>query len=638
MEVLSHGCTLDCFDCCKFNVYKEGSEILKIEGDKDHPFTKGLICKKGIAHLKRLNHKDRIYTPLLKNNGVWKEISFEDALEIMKEKLEYTKEKYSSKSILYYSQYGSGGVLKGIEDIFFNFYGGVSKATGGPCWSAGMRAQKYDFGDSVSNSLEDMINSKNIFLWGKNPANTTIHTMAILNKAKKNGSRIIVIDPINTQSAKLGDIHVKIKPGTDGALAMAMAKIIISKGLQDEDFINKYVLGFQEYKDHLENFDLDYLSYECGIEIEDIEKLTKYYCEKNSSIYLGYGMQKYKNGGNTIRAIDALGALTGQIGVKGGGVNYANKVLSRILDLDPFKSGEVGENREFYVSNINEFIEEPKKYSLSVEDSNAPIKIMVIANSNLMNQLPNLNRLNNSIDKVEFKVCFDMFMTDTASKCDLFIPCTNTLESEDMVFSSMTNPYLIYNEKIIEPREKLMDEYYFFRELAKRMNLKGYPSLSKKDYLIKVIEPLMSDNKDITPSRKFELASKRALQECGSLTPTYLSPRIKENCFRLFTNHSKDSLSSQHYIDVDEKAKVYLNENMIRKFSLICGEEVKLKSRTGEITAICSLDNGVQDYVALMYVGWWKKHGNPNFLTESGISDMGGQITYNETFIEIENI
>ena len=662
MEVLSHGCTLDCFDCCKFNVYKEGSEILKIEGDKDHPFTKGLICKKGVAHLKRLNHKDRIYTPLLKNNGVWEEISFEDALEIMKEKLEYTKEKYSSKSILYYSQYGSGGILKGIEDIFFNFYGGVSKAIGGPCWSAGMRAQKYDFGDSVSNSLEDMINSKNIFLWGKNPANTTIHTMAILNKANKNGSRIIVIDPINTQSAKLGHIHVKIKPGTDGALAMAMAKIIISKGLQDKDFINKYVLGFQEYKDHLDNFNLDYLSYECGIEIEDIEKLTKYYCEKNSSIYLGYGMQKYKNGGNTIRAIDALGALTGQIGVKGGGVNYANKVLSRILDLDPFKSGEFGENREFYVSNINEFIEEPKKYSLNTEDSNAPIKIMVIANSNLMNQLPNLNRLNSTLDKVEFKVCFDMFMTDTASKCDLFIPCTNTLESEDMVFSSMTNPYLIYNEKIIEPREKLMDEYYFFRELAKRMNLKGYPLLSKKEYLSKVIAPLMRYNKDInldylknnpftvyddvawenksfkTPSGKFELVSKRALKECGSLTPTYVSPTIKENCFRLLTNHSKDSLSSQHYIDVDEKAKVYLNEKMIRKFSLICGDEVKLKSRTGEITAICSLDNGVQDYVALMYVGWWEKHGNPNFLTESGISDMGGQITYNETFIEIENI
>lgn len=671
MEILSHGCTLDCFDCCKFNVYKEKDKVIKIEGDKDNPFTKGIICKKGIAHLRRLNHEERIYTPLLKSNGKWKEITFEEALNIMKEKLEFFKREYSSKSILYYNQYGSGGILKGIEDVFFNFYGGVSKAIGGPCWSAGMRAQKYDFGDSISNSIEDMLNSKNIFLWGKNPAYTTIHTMSMLNKAKKNGSRIIVIDPINTQSAKLGNIHVKVKPGTDGALAMAMAKIIISKNLQDDDFISNYVLGFNEYKKHLEEFDLEYLSKECGISIEEINKLAEMYCEKNSSIYLGYGMQKYKNGGNTIRAIDALGALTGQIGVKGGGVNYANKVLTRILDLDPFKSESFGKNREFYVSNINEFIETPKKYSLNKGDSNAPIKMMVIANSNLMNQLPNLNRLSETLDKVDFKVCFDMFMTDTALKCDLFIPCTNTLESEDMVFSSMTNPYLIYNEQAVEPKEELMDEYFFFMELAKRMNIKAYPLVSKREYLNKIIEPLKRYNKDITldiikkesftvyndiawedkkfktPSGKFEIASERALKEGGSLTPTYISNTVERedevlnedtNKFRLLTNHSKDSLSSQHYIDIDGIAKAYLNEEMMKKFNISEGEKIKLKSSKGEITVKCSLDKGVQDYMVLMYVGWWRKHGNPNFLTESGISDMGGQITYNDTFVEIEKI
>lgn len=671
MEILSHGCTLDCFDCCKFSVYKEKDKIIKIEGDKDHPFTKGIICKKGMAHLKRLNHKDRIYTPLLKSEGKWKKITFEDALNIMKEKLEFLKKEHSSKSILYYNQYGSGGILKGIEDVFFNFYGGISKAIGGPCWSAGMRAQKYDFGDSISNSLDDMVNSKNIFLWGKNPAYTTVHTMSMLNKAKKNGSRIIVIDPINTQSAKLGDFHVKVKPGTDGALAMAMAKVIISKNLQDNEFISKYVLGFEEYKEHLEEFDLEYLSKECGISIEEINKLTEIYCEKNSSIYLGYGMQKYKNGGNTIRAIDALGALTGQVGVKGGGVNYANKVLTRILDLDPFKSESFGENREFYVSKINEFIELPGEYSLNKEDYIAPIKMMIIANSNLMNQLPNLNRLNETLDKVDFKVCFDMFMTDTASKCDLFIPCTNTLESEDMVFSSMTNPYLIYNEKVAEPKEELMDEYFFFMELAKRLNLKGYPLVSKKEYLNKVIEPLKRYNKDInldiikkepftvyndiawkdkkfkTPSGKIEIASKRALKECGSLIPTYIPNVVKledefldedKNKFRLLTNHSKDSLSSQHYMDIEGMSKAYLNEKMMKNFNLNDGEKIRLKSSNGEIIVKCSLDNGVQDYVVLMYVGWWKKHGNPNFLTESGISDIGGQITYNDTFVEIEKI
>ena len=677
MKKLSHGCTLDCFDCCKFNVYVKDNSIVKIEGDKNHPYTKGFICKKGLAHLDRLNHKDRIYNPMIKKDNKWIEISFDEALNIMAEKLKEYKEKFGSKSIMYYEQYGNGSILKSIGNIFLNMYGGASVSKGGPCWSAGIAAQKENFGDVRSHSLDDMLNSKNIFVWGKNPAFTTIHTMQMIRKAKANGSKIIVIDPIYTKTAEISDLYIRVKPGGDLALALAIGKTIIEKNLYDKEYIDSYVLGFDDYKEYVESLDLNNLLEISGVSMDDLESMVSLYTEKYSTLLLGYGMQKYKSGGNTIKAINTLGAITGQIGFSGGGVNYANKVYPSVLNGDPYNSESLGDSRKFYTSDISDFIDYSIKGQTYYKDGiftknisnkedleslDIPVKMAIITKSNLLNQLPNLNKLKSSIDNIEFKVCFDMFMTDTASKCDLFIPCTNTLESEDMVFSSMTNPYLIYNEKIIEPREKLMDEYYFFRELAKRMNLKGYPSLSKKDYLSKVIEPLMSYNKDITldylknnpftvyddvawenkkfktPSGKFELASKRALKECGSLTPTYLSPRIKENCFRLFTNHSKDSLSSQHYIDVDEKAKVYLNENMIRKFSLICGEKVKLKSKTGEITAICSLDNGVQDYVALMYVGWWKKHGNPNFLTESGISDMGGQITYNETFIEIENI
>ena len=114
----------------------------------------------------------------------------------------------------------------------------------------------------------------------------------------------------------------------------------------------------------------------------------------------------------------------------------------------------------------------------------------VITKSNLLNQLPNLNKLKDAIRKIEFKVCFDMFMTDTAKECDLFIPTTSTLESEDLLFSSMMNPYLIFNEKLIEPKEELMDEYYFFREIARRLELKDYPMVEKREYLNEVIEPL----------------------------------------------------------------------------------------------------------------------------------------------------
>src|SRR4051794_4281633 len=112
MKVLSGGCTLDCFDCCKFNVYVENDNVLKIEGDKSHPYTKGFICQKGFQHLNRHNHLNRQYKPLLKVNNKWKEISFEEALEVMTEKLSFYKENYGPKSFLYYEQNGSGSLLK----------------------------------------------------------------------------------------------------------------------------------------------------------------------------------------------------------------------------------------------------------------------------------------------------------------------------------------------------------------------------------------------------------------------------------------------------------------------------------------------------------------------------------------------
>ncbi|MDV9260899.1 molybdopterin-dependent oxidoreductase, partial [Clostridioides difficile] len=361
IKKLSHGCTLDCHDCCKFNVYTKENNVVKIEGDKNHPYTKGFICKKGMAHLDRLNHKDRIKTPMLKVDGVWKEISFDKAIEIMAEKLTYYKEKYTSKSVMHYDQYGSGSVLKYIGDIFFNFYGGVSRHKGGPCWSAGMHAQKYDFGVAKSNAIEDMLNSKSIFVWGKNPAYTTIHTMQIIKKAKEKGIKIVVIDPIYTKTAQIADKYVQVNPGTDGALAIAMAKIIVEDKLYDEEYINSYVIGFEEYKKYLSSLELSFLIDECGVKENDIRELVDLYTNKYSSINVGYGLQKYKNGGNTIRAIDALGAITGQIGFSGGGVNYANKVYPSVINSDPYNSQSYGEDREFYVSNISKFIEESLK-------------------------------------------------------------------------------------------------------------------------------------------------------------------------------------------------------------------------------------------------------------------------------------
>lgn len=669
MKKLSHGCTLDCADCCKFNVYVEDNKVIKIEGDKEHPYTKGFICKKGLAHLDRLNHKNRIYKPLLKEEGQWKEISFNKAIDIMAEKLNLYKKEFGSKSILYYEQYGNGSLLKSIGEKFLNFYGGASFSKGGPCWSAGIAAQKLDFGESKSHSLEDMLHSKNIFVWGKNPANTTIHTMQMIRKAKSNGSKIIVIDPIETASAKLADIYIRVNVNGDLPLALAMAKVIIEENIYDKEYIDKFVNGFEDYKKYILSLEMQELSDASGVDIGDIIKLAKLYCEKYSTILLGFGIQKYKNGGNTIRAIDALGAITGQIGFSGGGVNYANKVYPGILNLDPYNSESFADNRYFYTNEISDFIgscNNGKTYykdNIFINDKNInnsmeldiPIKMAIITKSNLVNQLANLNKLKESLSKVEFKVCFDMFMTDTAKECDLFIPTTNTLESEDLLFSSMMNPYLVYNEKLIYIDEELMDEYYFFMELAKRLNINEYPFVEKKAYLEKVIKPLndkfknisldyiknnyitihnsiaWEDKKFLTSSGKFEIL------KCDNLKyqRNDLDKIKEEKLFRLLTNHGKDSLSSQHFMDEGSIAKAYINSRMANKLELQVNEIASLKSKDGEIRVQIVIDDSISDYVVMMYVGWWKKHGNPNYLTNSGISDIGGQVTYNETFVNI---
>lgn len=655
MKVFSHGCTLDCFDTCKFNVHVNDGVITKVEGDKNHPYTKGLICIKGKKHLERLNHKDRVQSPLKKTAGKWVEIDFIEAISIIKERLLFYRENYGSNSVVHYSESGSGSVLKGIENVFFNFYGGITLSKGSTCWGAGIAAQKYDFGDVLGHSLEDMLNSESIIVWGRNPANTSLHLYSMLKEAKKRGTVVVVIDPIYTATAKMADIYVRVNPSTDGALAMAMAKVIIEEDLINRAFISAYVKGYDEFSSYLSTLKIEYLASECGVPIETIKKIARLYAgEKPVSIYPGYGLQKHFNGGNTIRAIDALAALTGNIGRPGGGVNYANRVYPEALDLDPYNSAKFAENQRYFdVSGFYEFI---------TGEKNPPVKALFISKANPLTQFPELNRAREAFRQIEFKVCFDLFMTDTARYCDLFIPCTNTFESEDIVYTSMGNPYIIYNEKIVEPKNKLMDEYFFFQELAAEMEMMEYPRVGKREYLQKVVKPLedrgitlekiqngyvtIQDNSVAwselvfkTPSGKIEIYSEKAREEGLSPIPVYISAGNTDlKQVRLITSHPANSIFSQHYLDVEGMSQAYINPGLADSLNIKQGDPIVLKSGTGEIKVEARLNGDVPENVIHMYTGWWEKHGNPNFLTTAQSSEMGGQIAYYDTNVEIKKV
>lgn len=426
-------CPLDCFDICTMVALVKDDRITKIEGDKDHPFTQGFICKKGKKHLERLYHPKRILNPKKKVNGKWIDISFEEALDEIAEKLVKIKEKYGPSAVLHFYDSGYGGISKTVDKMFFNYYGGATVHTGSLCWGAGIEAQKIDFGGNKGHAPEDLLNSKTIIIWGRNPADTNIHLMKYLTEAKKRGVYIYLIDPIRTNTARIVSKHVSIKPSTDGALALGMANYIINEGLLDEDFIKNYVKGYDEYKEYVQRFTLDYVEEVTGIHRNEIKELAESYAKnKPSSIIIGYGIQRYKNGGNNIRAIDALGAITGNIGVNGGGVNYSNKLIGDYIQGEVAKSDKYAVNRRTYSkAKLAQFI---------MNADNPPIKCLFITKSNPLVQVPNINATIKAFEKVDFKVVIDMFMTDTAKAADLVLPATSILEEDDFIYSSMFSP------------------------------------------------------------------------------------------------------------------------------------------------------------------------------------------------------
>ncbi|MEG0772105.1 molybdopterin-dependent oxidoreductase [Clostridium sp.] len=654
---VNFGCSLDCFGNCSLVATVENGKVIKIEGNKNHPLTQGVFCIKGKKHLERVYHHDRILSPKRKENGKWVDISYEEALgEISRKLLSYKKE-YGSESVLLFSSGGYNGLSKSVDDMFFNYYGGVTKAIGSLCLGAGKEAQKIDFGANKEHDPKDVLNSKTIFVWGRNPADTNIHLMKYLIEAKDKGAQIYVVDPIKTNTAKAASKYIRLNPGTDGALAFGIANYLINNALIDEEFINKNVKGYEEYKEYAKSFNLDYVMKITGVDKEVIIELAKAYGENTpSSIYIGYGLQRYRNGGNNVRAIDSLGAITGNIGKSGGGVNYYHKTISKYVFSEVDKSEELPmKKRNYIVGQLGDFI---------LNTDNPPVKCMFINKGNPMVQVGDINKTIEAFKKVDFIVAIDLFMTDSAKYADLILPATSTLEEEDFNYTGMYSPYLSYSQRVIEPVNNILGEYELFRLLAKKMELKDYPDIDKETFFRSAMKPLMEkaevsyeylkenylalEGEEIpwqdgifdTPSGKYELYSETAKNQGLSPIPKYIPVREKDDSYslRLLTPHPKNSLHSQHFAFDDNKPIAYINGNTLKQEGFENKQLVKIQSSRGEIEVQLAVSDIVGENIIMMYEGIWHKSGSVNMLTTDEVSDIGDQSAYYESFCRLESI
>ncbi|HNW58028.1 MAG TPA: molybdopterin-dependent oxidoreductase [Bacteroidales bacterium] len=315
-------CPRNCYSTCSFRVFADNGRIVRIMPYSGNLATPEGPCIKGLSYLEREFSEDRIIYPLKrKSDGSFIRIDISDALEIIARQLKYVKDQFGSHAVLFYKGSGISGLSNDISSVFWKQYGGVTTTYGNLCWPAGLEAVRLTLGEVKHNVPWDISNAELIILWGKNPAETNIQEIIHIDKALKKGGKLVVIDPRRTPTADKADLLLRPRPGTDAALALAIAGYLVKHGHTDIDFVSKHVLGYKEFAESLSITPEEAHSI-TGIPTEAIVKLAAMIASSEKvTMIAGYGLQRHSNGGQTIRALLSVMVITGKIGKPGCGFN-----------------------------------------------------------------------------------------------------------------------------------------------------------------------------------------------------------------------------------------------------------------------------------------------------------------------------
>ena len=655
-------CPLNCWDSCGFLVTVEDGKVTKVEGNPDHPITQGKICGRGRMLENRANSEDRLLHPLKKIDGSFQQISWEQALDEIAGKLAYYKENFGTTSVLHSHDYANGGLLTNLDSRFFNLYGGVTELTGSICWGAGIEAQNWDFGDAYSHAPEDLKNSKHVVIWGRNVARTNMHLFQNLQAAKKNGTKIYVIDPIYNATAKLAHEYISIKPGFDGLLAAGIMKELLRMNLQDGEFLENHTVGFKDLKELLDSVSLDYISEVTEVPADIITHLAEVYADKPVSTIMGLGMQRYENGGNTIRLLDALVAVSGNIGISGGGANYANKQVGQSFDYQNMTMPDrKNSSRTFTMMRQAEEI-------LSAVDP--VVKMGIVTCGNPLTQVPDTNRVREAFESLETLVVIDQFMTDTTELADYVLPAATAFEVEDVYYSSMYHHYVNHGPKLVEPPGEAKPDAWIWAELAARLGFGGEFDFTREEFIEMGLASLTSkgisldkirverfaelpvdkipwaDRRFKTPSGMYEFTSSAVADGGIKLSlPTetkWTNPELAQKYpYTLLTIHPLRSNHSQHFhlFKPEPYVKVEIAASVAAEKGLKDQDDVRVWNDRGELKGTVWILKMAHPGTVNIDEGLSARFGGSvNQLTSSRESDNGLGSTLYDCLVNIEKI
>ena len=686
-----NACQHDCPDNCAMVSTIVDDRVVSVRGRKEHSFTRGVLCGKVKNYDQRVYSEDRILHPMRrigeKGFGKFERISWEEALSAIHDNFQRVIECNGPESILPYSYLGHQGLLNGMHcgDSFFNRLGAsIGERTF--CNATASKAFRLVAGPSGGVDPESFAQAEVIIMWGINMLSTSMHHSRFVIEAINAGATFVVIDPVRTRTARRAHVHLQPKPGTDVVLAMAIANFLINENLVDMDYVNKYTLGFDKFSERARQFSMEFASEITGVSGQEIRDLAVLMSKKKAlAIRTGVALERTANGGDAVRAIAALPALTGSWRVPGGGI-FQHPQGTFPINRDALANPDFVEDGR---NSVNLF----DLASALNSDAHHPIKSLFVYNANPVIAAANQAKLLENLCREDlFMIVSEIFQTDTCDYADILLPATSQMEQKDLMYS-WGHYNIQYNHKAIEPLGEAVSNTELFRRLAKVFSFDDDVFTRNDDEIM--VESMIWDHKHMenislrslrkegfarlnvgdaqtrmphrlgefpTPSGRFEFASSQNETGGGILNvyrqgvqdekkyqaidalPSYKSNVIPDDGFVLispkhhyflnsgYTNFNLDS-------EISTKQMVMINTTDAEARGIKQGEKLRLWNDLSEICVFADVTDDVISGVLVVSHGYWRRHvkGNTvNALIRSAPSAIGQGITVNDTVVFIK--
>jgi len=699
-KVVFTSCSYDCGARCVLKVRVKDGRIVHI-GTDDRPMPSLKACVRGLAQKDVVYAPDRLTKPLRRTGergeGKFESISWDEALETVARELQRAKKTYGNSAIFLMGYSGSISPLQGMGKAarrFFSLFGGCATWWGITSYEAALFSSLVTFGTAFTGTTRDnFLHSKLIILWGFDPVVTRFgpDTVYFLGEARKAGARIICVDPRLNQTAKaLGQQWIAVKPGTDTAMMISMAHVMITESLYDRRFIEIHTRGFEQFEDYVLGKEdgvqktPEWAQEITGVRSEVIRALARDYATvKPAALVAGWAPGRSAFGEQYQRAASVLSAMSGNIGITGGyaagGVGrvpmgFLKEVLPVPGDLTP----------TVHVSDIYKALIEGKPGGYPCD-----VKLLYIVGCNLLNQFLNVNKGIEALKKPEFIVVHERFMTPTARYADIVLPVTTSMEGVDVGQPWSGSPYFTFLNQAIEPLPETKSDLAIFSELAQRLGIRGYNDKSDEEWLksfvkatadlpdyesfkqkgfhqIEMKEPWVAFRAQVdhhlpfpTPSGKIEIFSQKIADMNNPLLPPipkYIEswegvsdPLRAQYPLQLVSPHAKTRVNSQFDNIASLKAladdRLWLSHEDAASRGIVDADKVRIYNDRGTVIARAKVTDRIMPGIVSFDAGAWYRPdaqgvdfgGCVNVLTRDEKSP-GGAFPCNTCLVQVEKI